>query len=89
MTKEGRHEYANAVGIAAAHNLTEPWRVVTAVTNDAARSGMCVDNEGFARQHVVNSKHACCRSVSQSTPALLNRLVRSTKFRVSYFTKRY
>ena len=40
MTQEGRLEYAHAVGIAAAHNPTEPWRILTAVTNDAARSGL-------------------------------------------------
>lgn len=27
--------------MAAAHNATEPWRVLTAVTNDAARFGLC------------------------------------------------
>lgn len=41
MTKEGKVEYAHAVGIAAAHNPTEPWRIITAVTNDAARSELC------------------------------------------------
>ncbi len=39
MTKEERHEYLQAVGTTAAHNVTEPWRVAAAVTNDAARFG--------------------------------------------------
>lgn len=50
MTKEGRHEYAQAVGIAVAHNATEPWRVLTAVTNDAARSDLWERQLGYARQ---------------------------------------
>ena len=41
MTKEDRREYTQAVGVAAAHNAIEPWHVLTAVTNDAARFGLC------------------------------------------------
>jgi hypothetical protein len=41
MTEGDRREYAQAVGVAAAHNATEPWRVLTAVTSDATRFGLC------------------------------------------------
>ncbi|KAL0054466.1 hypothetical protein WJX82_009238 [Trebouxia sp. C0006] len=52
ITKEGRREYAQAVGVAAAHNATEPCRVLTAVTNDAARSlGKRVAEHSGAAEH--------------------------------------
>lgn len=54
MTKEDRREYTQAVGVAAAHNATEPWHVLTAVTNDAARSlGKTVAEHSGAAEHSV------------------------------------
>lgn len=66
MTKEGKIEYAHAVGIAAAHNPTEPWRIITAVTNDAARLGLCEGGQGFvqSRRTSANTLH-CCRSLNR------------------------
>ncbi|DBA91385.1 TPA: hypothetical protein ACH3X2_003920 [Trebouxia sp. C0005] len=54
------HEYAQTVGVAAAHNVTEPWRVATAIASDAARhiGNRILDHEGHVGGSETNGAAA-------------------------------